>query len=331
MNRNLVTCSDTKGGKKLSFVWRFIASRPLGLPSRIVYWLLVLGSGIFSLPRVREAWFLWAVFALPLSMFSMLQLTKFVQRFLNRAHTLGLALLESADDRMQLDGWWNGLDERTHLLWNVFFALVLAGVSLVFNANPRWTRYTDALGFFYQGFVAGEVLYLLLLLPLWMYRLRGFPLRLNPFDPANTVGLSALAETSFGIALITGLSLLVINVVIVAASYLFRHLIFGAALVSISAWIAVIVLAGYPHLVLVRVVQETKEETLRTLEDKLIQQYRDIAEGRMPSSPSIEDTLSLYRHLVESKTLPISNSVLFGIISTLLFNTVPIIVRHFVR
>jgi hypothetical protein len=54
-----------------------------------------------------------------------------------------------------------------------------------------------------------------------------------------------------------------------------------------------------------------------------------MAKGHTPSS--IEDTLSLYRHLVESKALPISNSVLFGIISTLLFNTVPVIVRHFVR
>lgn len=317
--------------KKLSFVWRFIVSKPSGLPRCIVYWLLVLGSGIFSLPRIREGWFLWAVFALPLSMCSMLQLIKYVQRFLNRIHALGLDLLESTDDRRQLDGWWNNLDERTHLLWNIFFALVLAGVSLVFNVNPHWSRYTDALGFFYQGFVAGEVLYLLLLLPLWMYRLKGFPLRLNPFDPANTVGLSALAETSFGIAMVTGLSLLVINVALVVASYLFRHLIFGVAFVSISAWIAVIVLAGYPHLVLVRVVQETRQATLRTLEDKLIQQYRDIAEGRTPSSPSIENTLSLYQHLLESKTLPISNSVLFGVISTLLFNTVPVIVRHFVR
>ena len=171
--------SVTGVSRKPSFVWRFIESRPFGIPGCVVYWALVLGGAVFSLPRYREGWFLWAILALPLSIVCMLQLIKAVQGSLNRIHALGLDLLESLDDRQQLEIWWKSLDERTHLLWCLFCALALAGISMIFNLNPRWSRYTDALGFFYQGFVAGEVSYLLLLLPLWTYQLRRFPLRLN--------------------------------------------------------------------------------------------------------------------------------------------------------
>lgn len=317
--------------RSLSLLWRLIRSRPLGLGPQVVHWALVLGGAIFAIPRWREGWFLWAAPALPLSMFCMLQLIKHVQNLLNRIEGLGLDLVESGEDRKQLESWWKQLDQRVHVLWCLFFALVLAGVSLVFNANPRWTRYTDALGFLYQGFVAGEVLYLLLLLPLWMYQLHRFPLRLNPFDPANTVGLCALAETAFGVALATGLSLLAVNLVILAASYLFRHLLFGVVFVSASAWVAVIILAGYPHLVLWRIVHETRQATLQALEGQFIRRYREILDGRSPGPLAASDTLELYRHLLSSKTFPISNSTLLGILSTLLVNAVPLIVRHLIK
>jgi hypothetical protein len=198
-------------GRTISFTSHLMSARLLGSPKRLVFWLLVLLNIVFPSLRFPSGWFFWAAIALPISMAAMLGIVRYIETSLERVRGFGLNLVQSVEDRERLESWWDNLDWRLQLMWSLLIAVSLAGFSLIFNANSHWTRYTDALGFLYQGFVAGEISYLLLLIPAWTFQLGQFPLRLNPVDPANTSNLRALAETAMTVAIVASLSLLAVT------------------------------------------------------------------------------------------------------------------------
>ena len=209
-------------------------------------------------------------------------------------------------------------------------ASVLAGISLVFNANPAWSRYTDAIGVFYIGFLAGEIAYLLLLVPGGIFQLKNYQLQLNPILPAETINLQILAESSILLALAIGISLLALNLVVAMASYLFRHLLIGIIFVSALSWIAIIGLSVYPHFILFGLVQRAKRKTLTSLEAQIIEQYGDPLDGDKTRT-SLEPTLKLYTQVLESKSFPVSSSALASIVTTMLLNLLPVLIGFFVK
>jgi hypothetical protein len=225
--------------------------------------------------------------------------------------------------------WWKTLNHREHLLWCFAVALFLASISLFFNANPSWSRYTDAIGIFYIGFFAGEISYLLLLVPSGILQLKKYQLRFNPIFPAQTVNLQILAESSFVLALGIGVSILALNFVVLMASYLFPHLLFGIIFVSGLSWIAIISLSVYPHLILFGLVQQEKRKTLELLEAQITEQYGNIVEKK--ETTSIEQIMKLHTQVLESKSFPISNSALFGIVTTMFLNLLPVIMGFFIK
>ncbi|MGH2521795.1 MAG: hypothetical protein ACRDH2_04745 [Anaerolineales bacterium] len=133
------------------------------------------------------------------------------------------------------------------------------------------------------------------------------------------------------LALVFGLSLLAVNAVIVMASYLFPHLAFGVIVISVSAWVAVLLLAVYPQLLLWQMVQEAKQATLQALEQRLVRHYHAVLEGQPSESPSLDDTLKLYQYLLGSKSSPISGGEVIGIVATVVLNVVPLLAQFFNR
>jgi len=311
-----------------SSFWNLINSKTLASSPRISDVLVVLLSIVFSLPRYEETWFFYAALAYPLLVIGILGLTKRFLPLVMRVQNISLALVEKKTDQEQLNRWWNSIDQREHFLWSLVIALSLGGLSLAFNANPNWSRYTDALGIFYIGFMVGDVFYLLLLVQSGIHQLKELPLKLNPLDPANTVDLRKLAETTFSITISIGFSLLILNAVIAIASYLFRHLLPGVIVVSVLAWTTIIVLSIYPHLIFWQIVQAKKHETLRMLEEKIFNLYIEVKEKSVVS-PNIEDILKLQDQIIKNKSFPISNSELFSILSTLFLNSVPLLLSYF--
>jgi len=311
-----------------SYFWNLINSKTLISYRRISYLLLVFFSIVFAIPRYGEGWFYYAIVAYPLLIIGILGLTKRLLPLVMRVQSTSLALAEKKTNRERLNSWWNSLDKKEHFLWCLTVALVFAALSLVFNANPNWSRYIDALGIFYIGFMVGDVFYLLLLVQSGIYQLKELPLKLNPLDPASTVDLRKLAETTFAVAISIGLSLLILNAVIAFASYLFRHLIIGVIVLSVLAWATIIILSIYPHLIFWQIVQSKKQETLRMLEDKIFSLYLEVKEKSVVP-PNIEDISKLHAQVMKSKSFPISNSELFSIISTLFLNSVPLLLSYF--
>ena len=311
-----------------SYFWNFINARKQGVNRGIAYGFLVVLSLVFSIPRYKEGWFYYAALAYPLLVVSILELTKRLLPMVAQVQVKSLALVGSKTDRERLNHWWNNLDKRSRFILCITVALVLALLSLAFNANPTWSRYSDALGIFYIGFMVGDILYLLLGVQAGIYQLKEFPLKLNPLDPANTVDLRKLAETTFAIAISIGFSLLILNSIIAMASYLFRHLLSGVIVVSVLAWVTIIILSIYPHLIFWQIVQSKKQETLRMLEDKLVNLYLDVKKKGVVS-PNIEEMLKLQTQVMKNKSFPISGSELFSIMSTLFLNLLPLILRYF--
>ena len=311
-----------------SYFWNFINSKAFGGKKRVAYVFLALFSLIFSLPRYKEGWFYYAMFAYPLLVIGILELTKNLLPLTNRVQNISLTLVEDETNQARIKNWWNNLGKKEHLLWCFTIALVLAALSLVFNANPNWSRYTDAIGVFYIGFMVGDVFYLLLLVQSGIHQLKDLPLKLNPLDPASTVDLRRLAETTFSVTISIGFALLIINIIIGFASYLFHHLLFGVIVISALAWTTIIILSIYPHLIFWQAVQAKKQETLRMLEEKLFSLYLEVKEKSVVS-PNIEDISKLQSQVMKSKSLPISNSELFSIFSTLFLNSIPLLLSYF--
>jgi hypothetical protein len=209
-------------------------------------------------------------------------------------------------------------------------ALLLSIVSLLFNKNLSWSRYTDALGIFYLGLAVGETAYLLLLVPLSVSKLKKYSLRLNPIDPSNTIGFRSLADTIFSLALLIGFALLFLNLIGAIVAFVFPHLKFGVYFITAIAWITFIGLAAYPHLTLREISESQKFFTLQALENKLIDLYKDDVKGDKDHS-SLDATLNLYNSVLNSKAFPTSNSALFGVIATLLLNSIPVLIELFLK
>ena len=313
-----------------SIVWKIIESKSNRLSRFLVLLLLILGSVFFSIPRLGEGWFIYSLVAYPILTLGLLELIKRLLRFLPKIRKTSLALVKDKNELQELDNWWKTLNQREHYLWCFAVALFLAIISLVFNANPSWSRYTDAIGIFYIGFIAGEIVYLLLLIPSGIFQLNKYQLRFNPIFPAQTVNLQILAESSLVLALGIGMSLLALNFVVAMASYLFPHLLFGIIFVSVLSWIAIIGLSVYPHLIIFGLVQQEKRKTLELLEAKILEQYGDIVEKKEVTS-SLEQIMKLHTQVLESKSFPISNSAVLSIITTMLLNALPIIIGNFIK
>lgn len=310
-----------------SIVWNFIDNNPFRLPKIFTYILLILGSVVFSLPRHKEVWFLYVLIVFPVIVIALLELMRRILPFLLRIKQNSQNLLEKQEDKNSLGAWWEDLNKREHLIWCIAIALFLASLSLAFNANNQWSRYTDAMGVFYVGFMVGEVGYLLLLVPTGISQLNRYPLKLNPVNPASTVYLQILAETTFSLAVGFGLSLLALNVIVGTASYLFPHLFFGVLLISLLAWGSVLSIAIYPHFILWGLSQKTKRKTLQMLEEKIFEQFEYIINDNKTTS-SIEDSINLYNQIQSSNSFPISNSGLFGIATTLFLNILPVLIGY---
>jgi hypothetical protein len=313
-----------------SILWNFIESRSNRFLRLFVWLLLILGGVLFSLPRLGEAWFVYALIAYPILTFGLLGLTKSLLRFLPKIRENTLAIVQDESDQQELYAWWESLGKKQHVLLSLLVAILLAGLSLVFNANPAWSRYTDALGISYIGFIAGEIVYLLLLVPSGIFQLKKYELRLNPVLPGQTVDLRILAESCFALAVGIGFSLLALNVVVAMASYLFHHLLFGIILISVLSWMAIIGLSVYPHLILFDLVQQEKRKTLEFLESQISEQYERLVNAKKMSS-SLDELLKVHTQVLESKSFPISNSALFSIITTLVLNLLPVILGIFMK
>lgn len=313
-----------------SIVWKFIESQSNRFSRFLVFLLLVLGSVLFSLPRLHEGWFVYTLIVYPILTLALLELTKRLLGFLPNIRENSLALVKNKDDQQELDTWWKTLNQREHLLWCFAIGLFLASLSLVFNANPSWSRYTDAVGIFYIGFIAGEIAYLLLLVPSGISQLKKYKIRFNPILPARTVNLHILAESSFVLALGIGISLLALNIVVATASYFFPHLLIGIIFISALSWIAIIGLSVYPHLTLFGLVQQEKRKTLELLENKISEQY-DCIIGNKKTASSIDEIMKLHGQVLESKSFPVSNSAIFSLVTTMFLNVVPVIVGFFIK
>ncbi len=310
-----------------SYFLRFIESRSSRIGRMISYFLIIGLSVLFSTPRYQEAWFLYVLLAYPVIGAGVLELTKRLLPQVKLIRSISLEMVVSRPNREHLSEWWEKLDSREHFLWCFLVALVLASLSLAYNANLSWSRYTDALGVFYLGFMVGDVLYLLLVVQSGIYQIKGLPLKLSPLDPANTVALRRLAEKTFTIAVSIGFSLLVLNAVVASASYLFPHLITGVLILSVLAWFTIIVLSIYPHLIFWQLVQQKKQETLLMLEGKLLALYGEVKK-KGEVSPRIEDMLKLQNQVLRAKSFPISNSEFFGILSALCLNFIPLLLGN---
>jgi len=248
---------------------------------------------------------------------------------IRRFQEIGLDLIENDQEKDAYKDWWGNLSKRRHLLFSLSVSMAFTLFSLLYNANSAWSRYTDALGIFYMGFFVGEATYLIALSPLANTLLKNYRLKLTPLDPARTVNLRNLAEITFNIALITGVSLLVMNMIIALASFIFRHLIAGVVLLSVIAWIIIIILAIYPHVIFWQIVRNKKEETLRALEKRITEQYTQIV-MRGKQSQSMENLLKMHELVLTSKAFPISNTEFFGLLTALLLNVIPAILRYLV-
>lgn len=312
-----------------SIVWQFIETKSNRATRFLALLLLIFGSVLFEIPRLHEGWFIYSLVAYPILTLGLLELTRRLLRFLPKIRENSLALVKGKNEQQELDNWWKTLSHREHLLWCFAVALFLGSISLVFNANPLWSRYTDAIEIFYIGFFAGEISYLLLLVPSGILQLKKYQLRFNPIFPAQTVNIQILAESSFVLALGTGISILALNFVVLLASYLFPHLLFGIVVVSGLSWVAIIGLSVYPHLILFGLVQQEKRKTLELLEAQIIEQYGNIVEKK--EATSIEQVMKLHTQVLESKSFPISNSALFSIVTAMFLNLLPVIVGFFIK
>lgn len=306
---------------------KFINSASSKWGRKFLYLLCVFTSVLFSTPRYWEGWFYYVLLAYPLIVVGVLELTKILLPQVENVRTLSLELVENKLENKRLVSWWNSLDKKEHFLWCFLVAIILAFVSLWYNANPSWSRYTDALGIFYIGFMVGDVFYLLLLVQSGIYQIKPMSLKLSPLDPANTIALRKLAETVFSIAVSIGIALLVLNIVVATASYIFPHLIAGVLIISVMAWVIIILLSIYPHLVFWQIVQAKKHETLQMLEDKIFTLYADVKK-KGEVSPKIDDMLKLQSQVLKTRSFPISNSEFFGIVSTLLLNFIPLLLGN---
>lgn len=313
-----------------SIFWGLIESKPTKFSKGIIYVLLVLGITVFSLPRINEAWGIYGIIFYPAMMVIMLELIKRVLQFLSNIRTSGTDLVENEDFKNEFDNWWGNISKRNHYLLSISVALFLSIVSLIFNANLSWTRYTDALGIFYLGLTVGETTSLLSLVPFSVTELKKYSLKLNPVDPSNTNNFRSLADTIFSLALLVGLALLFLNLIGAVAAFIFPHLKFGVYFITAIAWITFIGLAAYPHFTLREISETQKFTTLQTLENKLIDLYKDVIEGDKGHS-SLDVTLNLYNSVLNSKAFPTSNSALFGVIATLFLNSIPVIIEFFIR
>ena len=314
-----------------SFSWQFIESNRFGIPKHISYLILVIGSIIFAFSRFPEAWFFFAIVAYPVLMIVILDALRQIHPLIIRIQMLSHGLLEVATDQGLSNQWWeSNTRHRIHLLSCILGAAFFALVSLYFNVNPNWTRYTDAIAIFYLGFVASEIVFMLTLIPSWLWELKKSRLRLNPIDPANTANLRSLAQTVFNVALIAGVSLLLLNLIVALSSYLFPHLRPGVFFISIVAWISVIVLAGFPHLIFAQMVEARKQATLNSLDKKLIGSYDELVatgDTNEVSSSSIEEIMKIHKLVLGSNSYPISGRSYIGVALTLFLNSLPIIIE----
>ena len=313
-----------------SIFWGLIESKPTKLSRSTLYILLVLSIVIFSLPRINEAWGAYGAIFYPAMMVIMLELIKRILQLLSNIRSFGTNLVEEEEFKNELDRWWNNLSKRNHYLLSISVASFLSIVSLVFNANLSWTRYTDALGIFYLGLTVGETTSLLFLVPLSVSQLKRYKLRLNPIDPSNTTNLRSLADNIFTLALLVGLALLFLNLFGAFVAFVFPHLTFGVYFITAIAWISFIGLVAYPHLALREISEEQRASTLLELENELIDLYRDTIKGNK-ERPSLDIMLNLYNTVLNSKAFPTSNSALFGVIATLVLNSIPVIIELFIR
>ena len=311
-----------------SFLLRFINLGSDRLVRSSTFMLLVMGSVVFSLPRIREAWFLYVVIVYPVLMIAALELTKRVLLFLDRIRDQSQNLLMNPEDKQAINHWWEAISEREHFIWSFAVALILASISLIFNQNTSWSRYTDAMGILYVGFPIGELAHFLILIPAGISQLKKYQPKLNPINPANTVDLQILAETTFSMALLVGISLLILNVLVATVSYLFPHLTLGVLFVSLLAWSSIICIAVYPHFILWGLAQQTKRKTLQELEKRILDQYGNFSDKR-ENFEALEETIKLYEQVQANKSFPISNTGIFSIAVTLFLNILPVIQRYF--
>jgi hypothetical protein len=314
-----------------SIVWNLIESKPNRFYRLAIFLCVILISMLFSfIPHYTPMWFSYAVIIYPLSTAAMLGLIKYILRTLPKISETSIALVKSKEDKQELQNWWDNLNHREHVLWCIAIALILAGLSLSMNFNPSWLRFLDALGVFYIGFIAGEIAYLLLLVPSSIAQLNKFSLQLNPIFPAHTVKLQILAESSFFLALQIGISLFFLNLFIALALFLYPYLIFAIVLISILSWTVIIGLSIFPHFILFQLAQEEKRKTLALLENKLVNHYHKIINAEYSSS-AIDDVMKLHEQVNNSKTFPISNNAMGSLIFTMLLNILPIFLGYFIK
>ena len=311
-----------------SFSWNLINSAPSYAGRLGIYAILVFGGVILSLPRAGEGWFKFVAITYPLIVIGALELIRRGIPYLLRIRENSLALLDSTEEKKALNEWWDKPNKREHIIWCFSIGVFLAGMSLVFTGNTQWSRYTDAIGIFYIGFIFGDVSRLLYRVPVGMSQLKKCHPKLNPINPACTISLQVLAEAAFTLGIGTGMSLLAINTIVATASYIYSHLSLGIYLLSLIAWVIITCLVVYPHFVLWELSKKRKQKTLKELERVIFEQYENVINGNKAHS-TIEDTVKLFNQVQSSKSFPISYSGIFGTTTTLILNIVPMAIGFF--
>lgn len=312
-----------------SIFWGLIDSTSNRFSRILVFLMLVMGGVIFSLPRLN-AWFVYSLIVYPILTLALLAVIKRLLAFLPTIKESCIALVKDRIGRQKLDAWWMTLSHRKHWSLCLAIAVFLAGLSLLFNRNQAWTRYLEALGFLYIGFIVGEIVYLLLLVPDGISQLKNFQLVLNPILPVNTVNLQRLAKSTFNLALSLGVSLLALNLVVATASLIFPHLLLGIILISVISWISMIGLSVYPHLILHGIVQEQNQKILLFLEDKVQEQYEDF-KGKSKVASVLNEIIKMQEQVLGSRTFPISNNSIYGMGATMVFNVLPVIIGIIIK
>jgi hypothetical protein len=287
------------------------------------YAILVLAGVVLTLPRIQDKWFMYSLFAYPMFSIIMLELLRRMTAWLARIQEFGerLGIGDCAKATVV------SAEESRVRRWicALVIGMLLAGASLAINRNPHWSRYSEALAVFYVGSMAGELAYQLLLVPQLFSRLKRRSLRLNPFDPANTVAMRGLAEVTLVTGVATACGLFVINVTLALAGYYYHHLLVGVIVISVIAWTTTASVMVYPHVALSEIVQRAKASTLAEIEEQLIRFDYSI----LKNSRGLEDAkrlLDLQAHLLGTSNYPFRNTATFGMVSAVLLNSVPAII-----
>lgn len=311
-----------------SLIWDFIRSKPFDVPRPVIITIMMLGSVLFSLPRVGEGWFVLTLITYPFLILILIVFNEQLFSNINQLRGIGASLIKSKKDKQIFEAWWQGLSKKLQIGLMAAVGLFLGLFSLAFNQNPFWSRYLDALGIFYIGFLGGKLVYFITLIPQLVEKLKDFELDLNSLDPANTKNLALLVKKTIRLAILAAVTLLFLNVLITLASRFFSHLRPGVVLVSLIAWIAVGILTIYPHFIFWEIISKKKRDTFDQIDQKINQQY-DLIINNKKGDIQLKELFALKQHIMESKSSPITGSGLIGVTAALLLNLLPTLIEIF--